>query len=578
MYFDFRVSIPKEKGKIYERTIKGVTYINYEYDRIYKPDKKYNIPKRTTIGRKCDDEPSMMYPNPNFLTFFPDAELPGDEGRTDRSSCLRIGTFMVLEKLMTESMLDKIVSGIYNDDRGTGLFLDLAAYYLTTENNAGQYYPDYAYNHPLFTPEYKIYSDSTVSEFIGQISVDDSVEFQNEWNAIKKHKEKIYISYDFTNKNCQAGDIELVEFGHAKEDKGLPIFNYSIAYDCNNREPLFYEDYPGSIVDVSQLQCMLDKANAYGYKNAGFILDRGYFSRENIRYMDKCGYDFVIMVKGMKVLVNDAVKEVKGTFEEKRQYAIRKFCVNGTTVKRFVFPSDEKERYLHVYYSYHKASAEKEQLEQRIDKLAAYFKKLEGQPVVLDKAYEKYFSLEYYHEGKDDQCFVCAIEKGSVIEDELRMCGYFCIITSADMTAKEALELYKSRDASEKLFKADKSFLGNKSMRVYSGEALEGKMLIAFVALILRNRMYTKLKDEEERLLTQPNFMNVPAAIRELEKIEMIRQADGIYRLDHALTANQKTILKAFGIDANYVKRKVNEISNELNSRVKKVKIDGRKS
>lgn len=61
------------------------------------------------------------------------------------------------------------------------------------------------------------------------------------------------------------------EYGHAKEDKGLPVFNYSIDYDCNNREPLFYEGYPGSIVDVSQLQCMLDKAMAYGYKNAGFI-------------------------------------------------------------------------------------------------------------------------------------------------------------------------------------------------------------------------------------------------------------------------------------------------------------------
>ena len=30
-------------------------------------------------------------------------------------------------------------------------------------------------------------------------------------------------------------------------------------------------------------------------------------------------------------------------------------------------------------------------------------------------------------------------------------------------------------------------------MRVYSGDALEGKMLIAFVALIFRNKMYTQL-------------------------------------------------------------------------------------
>ena len=58
--------------------------------------------------------------------------------------------------------------------------------------------------------------------------------------------------------------------------------------------------------DVSQLQCMLDKAGAYGYKNAGFILDRGYFSCEIIKYMDKRGYDFVIMVKGMKALVKVA--------------------------------------------------------------------------------------------------------------------------------------------------------------------------------------------------------------------------------------------------------------------------------
>ena len=573
MYYDFKVKIPKVKGKIYERTIKNVVYINYEYDRVYKPDKKYNIPKRTTIGRKCEDDPTMMYPNPNFLTYFPDAELPEDLGRDGRSSCLRVGTFLVIEKLMMESMVDKIISSIYNDGRGSGLFLDLAAYYLTTENNAGQYYPDYAYNHPLFTPDYRIYSDSTVSKFIGQISVEDSVEFQNEWNSIKKKQDKIYISYDSTNKNCQAGDIEIVEFGHAKEEKGLPVFNYSIAYDYSNREPLFYETYPGSIVDVSQLQAMLEKAVAYGYRNAGFILDRGYFSRANIRYMDKCGYDFVIMVKGMKSFVDESVRKVRGSFEEKRQYSIRRYRVNGTTLKTPVFYSDEKDRYLHIYYSYSKAADERSALEAKIDRMAAYLKKLEGQEIVVDKSYEKYFSLEYYHEGKEDQCFVCALEKASVIEEELKLCGYFCIITSSEMTAKEALDLYKSRDASEKLFKADKSFLGNRSMRVCSEESLEGKMLIAFVALIIRNRMYTKLKDAEEEMLERPNYMNVPASIRELEKIEMVRQADGIYRLDHAVTATQKTILKAFGIDANYIKRKASEISNQLNPRVAKDKV-----
>ena len=117
----------------------------------------------------------------------------------------------------------------------------------------------------------------------------------------------------------------------------IPIFNYSIAYDVGNREPLFYETSPGSIVDISQLQLMLNKAAIYGYRNAGFILDRGYFSRENIRYMDHLGYDFVIMVKGRKAFVNEKIREALGSFEEKRQYTIRHYQVNGTTVKTKVF-------------------------------------------------------------------------------------------------------------------------------------------------------------------------------------------------------------------------------------------------
>lgn len=102
----------------------------------------------------------------------------------------------------------------------------------------------------------------------------------------------------------------------------------------NNAKPLYYEDYPGSIVEVSQLQYTLEKAGGYGYKNVGFILERGYSSKENIHYVDKCGYEFVIMMKGMKKFVKDLVLQVKGTFEENRKYSIRDYKVSGITAKK----------------------------------------------------------------------------------------------------------------------------------------------------------------------------------------------------------------------------------------------------
>ena len=134
------------------------------------------------------------------------------------------------------------------------------------------------------------------------------------------------------------------------------------------------------------------------------------------------------------------------------------------------------------------------------------------------------------------------------------------------MTAAEALELYKSRDASEKLFRGDKSYLGNKSYRIYTDESVSAKIFIEFVALIIRSKFYTLLKEEEERLDSRPDYMTVPAAIRELEKIEMVRGLDRSYRLDHAITATQKTILGAFGIDAKYIKYWTGRISKRLNS------------
>ena len=158
--------------------------------------------------------------------------------------------------------------------------------------------------------------------------------------------------------------------------------------------------------------------------------------------------------------------------------------------------------------------------------------------------FRHYYILHY---NEQNRVFQFPEDRTDVIERENDLSGYFCIITSEKMTAKEALNLYKSRDTSEKLFRGDKSYLGDKSLRIYGDSAVESKIYIEFMALESR-----------------PNFMTVPAAIRELEKIEMVRLTDNRYRLDHAVTATQKTILKAFDMDANVIKHYAAEISRIL--------------
>lgn len=562
MYLNCKVKIPDTGGNISIKTINGTPYIYLEHGRVYNKEKKYNVPKRTCIGKRDFEQPAFMFPNEKFLKFFPRELLPAEKDTQFRSGCLHIGSFIVIRKIISEYRLDEMIARIIGKD--AGLFLDLAAYSIITEDNAGQYYPDYAYNHALFTDNMRIYSDSKVSDFLQEITIDQRIQFLNEWNSKRDHREKIYISYDATNKLSQAGDIDLVELGHAKEGIEADIFNYAVAYDRNNREPLFYEAYPGSIVDISQLQHTLRKAKSYGYEHVGFILDRGYFCKENISFMDDNGYDFVIMVKGMKSFVSELVLKVQGTFENERKNSIRAFKVSGTTVKHRLFATDKKERYFHIYYDDGKKASERETFENRIDRMGRKLKECMGEPIRPGGEYRKYFDLVFWHPGQEDEKFMTGAEKSEVISREIKLCGYFVIVTSEKMTAAEALKLYKSRDGSEKTFRGDKSYLGARCERVYSNESFDTKIFIGFVATIIRSRIYTLLIDEAGRMDKKQNYMTVPAALKELEKIEMLKGADNEYNLDYAVTATQKAILKAFDMTADNIHKQAREIGSDL--------------
>ena len=97
---------------------------------------------------------------------------------------------------------------------------------------------------------------------------------------------------------------------------------------------------------------------------------------------------------------------------------------------------------------------------------------------------------------------------------------------------------------------------------VATTESVHAKIFIEFVALIVRSWFYTCLKEQMQKN-GKKNYMTVPAAIRELEKIELIRQSDRGYRMDYAVTAAQKEILKAF----DYSERSFEKVMRFLSGR-----------
>jgi len=553
------VKIPTQAGAVTYKKIKETTYVYLEKGRTYDSSKKYSIPQRICIGKLVSDNDSNkedIIPNGKFYTMFPDLKP-----RPNRCPTLSAGAYAVFRKIVKSYNLEQMLEETIGKEN-VGLFLDLAMFYIICEDNASQHYPYYAMRHPLFTTGMHIYSDSSLSRAIKEFGEKGvAYNFLCKWNKNRDKNEKVWVSYDSTNKNSSSVNIGLLEYGNSKSDNGSPIFNWSIAYDIKNSEPLFYEEYLGSIVDVSQLQIMLDKADSFGYSDVGFILDRGYFSKENIKFMDERGHAFLIMTKALNKTVRTFVDSVKGTFETDRSYYISGYNTYGIKVKGKLYSEDSKQRSLFIYWKVDKCSFERRVFEKNLERMATELYKLKGK-VVSDLPLEvsRYFEIV----TDKNNCLVAFKEKTDAVKEVLDLCGYYVIASSEDMSAEEALMIYKGRDCEEKLFRMDKSFLGSSSMRSSSEESLDGRLFIEFVALILRSRYYRSLKAKFKETASTPDWATVPASIEKLEQIWMSRQADGIYRQDAAITKTQREILSAFGISENDIKQEIKEVSRQL--------------
>ena len=96
------------------------------------------------------------------------------------------------------------------------------------------------------------------------------------------------LLYDITTIASYSGH-SMFEFSHAKDHGDLPEINLSLVMERRRSLPILFEIYPGSIVDVSTLAITLER-----FRNLVpaviIILDRGFFSLENLRLLHKHGY------------------------------------------------------------------------------------------------------------------------------------------------------------------------------------------------------------------------------------------------------------------------------------------------
>jgi hypothetical protein len=296
----------------------------------------------------------------------------------------------------------------------------------------------------MILPEVHL-SRNTVSSFLGRLSLQRGgmVRFMREYASCGGggiiFDGSSFVSGSRTNPFCGKG--------YSPGNAGKTQIRLLYAYDRENRVPVYFMVVPGGVSDKSAFEVALDEIGGGGFT---VILDKGFFSAKNIALMD--GLDFIIPLQKNTALVPDGMK----SFSAYEKNIRNRFVYHKRAV---YFAEVEQDRFkgcrLYVYYD----------CERRQYLLDGYFGRIQGEDGAVP-------------EELTDQ----------VIADTVGL-GVSFLLTSLDITARQAYLDYKTRWEIEAMFDTHKNTLGFNMKYEASYSTQEGWAFIEFLALLVYHKI-----------------------------------------------------------------------------------------
>ncbi len=165
--------------------------------------------------------------------------------------------------------------------------------------------------------------------------------------------------------------------------------------------------------------------------------------------------------------------------------------------------------------------------------------------------YERYFKINRAKDGS-----IAFIRDKDKINKIISRLGFFIIVeTDFEVSSLDVLMTYRQRDVVEKSFDDLKNELDMKRLHCHSDDTMEGKLFVAFFALILRSCMQNKL-----RTYLVDTGMTFSSVLKELRKMKFVQTRDG-KKLLSPVTKRQRDIFNTLGLSTEEIPNWVASIS-----------------
>jgi len=517
----------------------GVTYV-YESTGYWDKDKQQARNSRICIG-KIDPITGEFVSSKRLA----DAEtpLPSKPGPVPSVECKRLfygATYLfdaIGEKLGITDDLKSCFPESYKN------VLSIAYYLVMEDRNPMSRFTKWARTH--VHPYGKDIPSQRSSELFGSIGEDAKQHFfllQGQ-----RRLEKEFLAYDTTSISSYSNSLKQVKYGWNKEHDPLPQINLALLFGETSRLPVYYRKLPGNIADVKTIQNLLADIGFLNLDKVKLVMDRGFYSEENINALYQKHYKFLIAGKTSLKLVKKKLNEVRSTMVSRPHYSSKyglyydsytmDWSYSETKKRTGEVIKDTKRMYLHLYYNDQKATDDKNSFNKLLDRLEEELLTGNRKPE-HEKLYAKYYEIK-----ETPARGVSLIPKQETIDAIEKNYGYFALISNGVKDPLVALDIYRSKDMIEKAFGNLKERLNMRRTSVSSEENLEGKLFVQFIALMYLSYINKAMSDNQL-------FKNytMQELLDELDVIERFEQPGRRHRIGE-MTKKQVNLYECLGVD-----------------------------
>ncbi len=459
----------------------------------YDSEKKYNVVLSSRIVGK--------------IPLGQDQVVPTRPKRSNGEKVL-ISDHPLIARRMKVGMMDIIdhigkVSGIddaiyANTDIGTAQkILSLARYLLGTNGQTLPGITTWQYSHSI--PYEEGISEDVYHDLFCDVGRDETL-MQNFFaSRLGNTEDKAVLAYDSTTISTYSQQLPEARYGFNKAHDGKETVKLLSLYSIEKRQPVAFTKQPGNLPDVISIENALKQLQALGIGNAEIITDNGYYSDKNLAELLHAHFDFITLVKTnltwVKPELNARLDQFRSTssacpfdtnthgltvmmmheFSRTRRYGSQKKNLKEGDEETF-----RRRIYLHLFFNPMRRVEQDTAFDNDLFELKGYVEDGKGEEDLSESAWKKVQKfLHVRHYGS--KLTVTFNEKA--IAEEKKYHGYFALVSNGEKDPFECLRKYRKRGTIEFFFESGKQRADGSRTRVWTSDALMGRMFVQFVAL-----------------------------------------------------------------------------------------------